>query len=177
LPRHIIRFALFAEVIADKLLKKGSVSTLKEHLKNLLVEKSTVRYRGIIENPNVNEPAPPPRGGNGGGTISGPPRASIPEVMADLRTAFQITDEEAILINQVIDELLKDTNVVANIVNNLHNSLFMNTYRNTLKQRVINYYLDHNWEERLYEGPYISPGGIIEYIVQSIIKVCGTQVA
>ena len=35
LPTKIIRFALFAEVIADKLFKKGSASSLKDHLKNL----------------------------------------------------------------------------------------------------------------------------------------------
>ena len=92
LPSKIIRFALFAEVIADKLLKKGSVSSLKEHLKNLLVEKSTVRYRGIITPPDtVNDP--PPTGGNGGGRAGqAPPRASIPEVMQDLHEIFQITD-------------------------------------------------------------------------------------
>jgi type I restriction enzyme R subunit len=177
LPKHIVRFALFAEVIADKLFKKGSVSSLKEHLKNLLVEKSTVRYRGIISNLTVNDPPPAPRGGAGGGNPTQPPRASIPEVMADLRALFQITDEEAILINEVIDELMKDTNVVTNIVNNLNNPLFMNSYYNTLKQRVINYYLNHNWEERLIEGPYVSAGGIIEYIVQSVVRLCSTQAA
>ncbi len=176
LPIKIIRFALFAEIIADKLFKKGSASSLKDHLKNLLVEKSTVRYRGIINNPTVNEPPPPPRGGNGGGRTE-PPRASIPEVMADLRTVFQITDEEALLINEVIEEVMKDESIVTLIVNNLDNRLFLESYKNTLKQRIINYYLDHNWDDRLIEGPYVSPGGIIEYIVQSVIRLCKTQAA
>jgi len=176
LPIKIIRFALFAEVIADKLFKKGSASSLKDHLKNLLVEKSTVRYRGIINNPTVNEPPPPPRGGNGGGRTE-PPRASIPEVMADLRTVFQITDEEALLINEVIEEVMKDESIVTLIVNNLDNRLFLESYKNTLKQRIINYYLDHNWDDRLIEGPYVSPGGIIEYIVQSVYRMCKTKAA
>lgn len=176
LSPKIIRFALFAEVIADKLFKKGSVSSLKDHLKNLLVEKSTVRYRGIISNPTVNEPQPPPRSRTGGGTTV-PPRASIPEVMDDLRTIFQITDEEAILINEIIEVIMKDVGVVTLIVNNLNNHLFLESYKNTLKQRIINYYLDHNWDDRLIEGPYVSPGGIIEYIVQSVIRLCETQVA
>jgi type I restriction enzyme, R subunit len=177
LPTKIIRFALFAEVIADKLFKKGSASSLKDHLKNLLVEKSTVRYRGIITGATVNEPPPPPRAGTGGENNTIPPRASIPEVMEDLRTVFQITDEEALLINEVIEEVMKDDSIVTLIVNNIDNSLFLDAYRNTLKQRIINYYLDHNWDERLIEGPYVSPGGIIEYIVQSVYRMCKTKAA
>jgi len=175
LTPKIIRFALFAEVIADKLFKKGSTSSLKDHLKNLLVEKSTVRYQGIINNPTVNEPPPPGRG-NGGGR-SEPPRASIPEVMADLRTVFQINDEEALLINNVIEEVMKDESIVTLIVNNLDNRLFLESYKNTLKQRIINYYLDHNWDDRLIDGPYVSPGGIIEYIVQAVFRLCSSKAA
>jgi len=176
LPKMIIRFALFAEVIADKLFKKGSASSLKDHLKNLLVEKSTVRYRGIITSSTVNEPPPPPRGGTGGGRTE-PPRASIPEVMDDLRNVFQITDEEALLINEVIEEVMQDDGIVTLIINNIDNTMFLEAYRNTLKQRIINYYLDHNWDERLIEGPYVSPGGIIEYIVQAVFRLCRNKAA
>ena len=175
LTPKIIRFALFAEVIADKLFKKGSTSSLKDHLKNLLVEKSTVRYQGIINNPTVNEPPPPGRG-NGGGR-SEPPRASIPEVMADLRTVFQINDEEALLINNVIEEVMKDESIVTLIVSNLDNRLFLESYKNTLKQRIINYYIDNNWDDRLIDGPYVSPGGIIEYIVQAVFRLCSSKAA
>lgn len=173
----IIRFALFAEVIADKLFKKGSTSSLKEHLKNLLVEKSTVRYQGIITNNTINEPPPPPIKGKKGGSKTEPPKVSIPEVMNDLRTIFQISDEEAILINEVIEEIMNDNNIVTLIINNLSNSLFIENYRNTLKEKIIEYYLNHNWEERLIEGPYINPGGIIEYIVQSVIRLCEAKAA
>jgi type I restriction enzyme, R subunit len=176
LQTKIIRFALFAEVIADKLFKKGSASSLKDHLKKLLVEKSTLRYLGVITNSVVNEP-PATRGEASGGNNIVPPRASIPEVMEDLRTVFQITDEEALLINEVIEEVMKDDSIVTLIVNNINNTLFLEAYRNTLKQRIINYYLDHNWDERLIEGPYVSPGGIIEYIIQSIMKLCKSKAA
>lgn len=174
LPPHIVRFALFAEVIADKLVKKGSLSSLKAHLKNLLVEKSTVRYRGIISAPeNINEPTPGVS--SRGGSRTPPPRTTITEVMNDLRTTFQITDEEAILINEVIDELMKTDEIVNRIIAHIHDNLFLYTYREKLKQRIIDYYIAHNWEERLIEGPYVSPGGIIEYIVQSVIKMCETK--
>lgn len=123
LSNKIIRFALFAEVIADKLFKKGSTSSLKDHLKNLLVEKSTVRYRGVITNIGVNEPPQTPRGERGGNRAE-PPRASIPEVMEELHEVFQITDEEAILINEVIEEVMKDDSIVTLIVNNIDNNLF-----------------------------------------------------
>ncbi len=176
LSTEIIRFALFAEVIADKLFKKGSISSLKDHLKNLLVEKSTVRYRGVITSPTVNEPPPPPRRG-ARGSRTDPPKTTIPEVLDDLRIFFQITDEEALLINEVIETIMKDKNIVSLIINNLDNKLFLETYKNTLKQRIINYYLDHNWDERLIEGPYVSPGGIIEYIVQAVIALCKNPAA
>lgn len=177
LPSHIIRFALFAEVIADKLFKKGSTSSLKDHLKNLLVEKSAVRYRGVIQNINIlSDPPVKPRGKKGG-TNREIPKASIPEVIDDLRSLFQITDEEAILINAVIEEVTKDSNIANLIADNADNALFLEAYKNTLKQRIINYYLDHDWDDRLIEGPYVSPGGIIEYIVQSIIMLCRSKAA
>lgn len=176
LPTIIIRFALFAEVIADKLIKKGSISSLKDNLKNLLVEKSTLRYRDVITSTNINEPPPLPKPRKGRRRAE-PPRASIPEVMEDLRKVFQISDKEALLINEVIEELMKVDDIVTLIINNINNSLFLEAYRNTLKQRIINYYLDHNWEERLIEGPYISPGGIIEYIVQAVFELCRNKAA
>ncbi len=175
LPIEIIRFALFAEVIAEKLVKKGSDSSLKEHLKKLMIEKSAVRYKGVIINPTAREPHPP-RTGRRGGTIP-PPKKTISEVLDDLRTRFQISDTEAVLINAVIDEIMKDENVVTLIINNIENNLFLDPYRNTLKQRIINYYLEHDWDERLIGGPYVSPGGIIEYIVQSVILLCKSQAA
>ncbi|TGL13093.1 type I restriction endonuclease subunit R [Leptospira levettii] len=166
----IIRFALFAEVIADKLYKKGSASSLKDHLKNLLVEKSTVRYRGVIISTTVNEPPPPPRGGTVRGRTD-PPRASIPDVMVDLRNVFQITDGEALLINQVIESILNDRNVLDLIFNNSKNKWFLDNYKQNLKQRVIDFYLSKNWDQRLIEGPYISPGGIIDYIVNAAYRL------
>ncbi|HRG42874.1 MAG TPA: hypothetical protein PKY97_00360, partial [Saprospiraceae bacterium] len=103
--------------------------------------------------------------------------ASIPEVMDDSWNVFQITDEEALLINEVIENVMKDDGIVALIINNIDNNLFLETYRNTLKQRIVNYYLDHNWDERLFEGPYVSPGGIIEYIVQAVFRLCRSKAA
>ena len=180
LPEHIVRFALFGEAIADKLFKKGSMKSLSDYLKNLLVEKSAVRYRGVIDGVSiVNEP-PGPRRNTGGNSTPGsfePPRASVPEVMDDLRNVFQISDEEAILINAVIEELVTDDLLVVTIQRNASNPLFMNNYRGVIRQRVINYYLENNWDDRLIEGPYINPGGIIDYIVKAIVNLCAAQAA
>lgn len=177
LPLNIVRFALFAEVISDKLFKKGSEASLKDHLNDLLVEKSTVRYKGVISNITIAKEPRKLTGRTSVGSRPEPPRASITEVMEDLRMLFQISDEEAILINEMIEEVMKDESVVNLIINNINNKLFLETYKHTLKQRIINYYLDHNWDERLIEGPYVSPGGIIEYIVQAVFKLCSNIAA
>lgn len=179
LPEHIVRFALFGEAIADKLFKKGSMKSLSDYLRHLLVEKSAVRYRGVIDGVSVVSEPPRPAGGSGGSGTPGfqPPRASVPEVMDDLRNVFQISDEEAILINSVIEELVKDNLLVSTIQRNAANPLFMNSYRGVIKQRVINYYFEHNWDDRLIEGPYISPGGIIDYIVKAVIELCSKKAA
>ncbi len=175
LSDKLVRFALFAEVIADKLIKKGSYSKLQEHIKNLLVEKSAVRYRGIISAPDtINEPQQR-NGSRGRNSGTPPPRQSIDEVIEDLRNRFQISDEEALLINEVIEVLMKDETVVSRIINHINDELYLNTYKGILVQRVKNYYSDHNWEERLIEGPYVNPGGIIEYIVQSVIEMAEAQ--
>jgi type I restriction enzyme R subunit len=175
LPVHLIRFGLFAEVIADKLLKPGSESSLKKYLKELVIEKSAVRYKGIITKPKeIKDSPPPPRPRD---RHPEPPKASIPEVMDDLRRIFQISDEEALLINQVIEELMKDRQIVDIIVEHQRDSLFLDSYKNVLKQRVINYYIANDWDDRLEKGPYISPGGIIDYMVQTIIRLCSVKAA
>jgi hypothetical protein len=156
------------------------MKSLSDYLRRLLVEKSAVRYRGVIDGVSiVNEP-PRPGGGNGGNSTPGgfqPPRASVPEVMDDLRNVFQISDEEAILINAVIEELVKDDFLEVTIQRNASNPLFMNSYRGVIKQRVISYYLEHNWDDRLIEGPYINPGGIIDYIIKAIVNLRAAQAA
>jgi hypothetical protein len=182
LPEHIVRFALFGEAIADKLFKKGSMKSFSDYLRNLIVEKSAVRYRGVIDGGNIVNETPASygkRGANGSPGSNGfqPPGASVPEVIHDLRNAFQISDEEAILINAVIEELIKDDSLVATIQRNISNPLFMKSYREVVRQRVIDYYLGHNWDNRLIEGPYISPGGIIDYIVKAVITLSAEQAA
>lgn len=174
IPDKLVRFALFAEVIADKLIKKGSYSKLQEHIKSLLVEKSAVRYRGIISAPNTLNEAPRERF-RGTRPNTPPPRQTISEVMEDLKNRFQISDEEALLINEVIEVLMKDETVVSRIINHINDELYLNNYKGILIQRVKNYYSAHNWEERLIEGPYVNPGGIIEYIVQSVIGMAEAQ--
>lgn len=175
LPIPVVRFALFAEVIADKLIKKGSISSLKDHLKGLLIEKSAVRYNGVISNITVAKDPRPPIPPRSGGNV--PPKKSIPEVMQGLKDSFRITEQEAILINQVIEELMTDKFMVKVIWDNRNNKLFLENYFNTLRQRIINYYLDHDWDDRLIQGPYISPGGIIEYITKAVIQLCITPAA
>jgi hypothetical protein len=73
--------------------------------------------------------------------------------------------------------LVKDDVLVAIIQRNASNPLFMNTYQGVIKQRVINYYFEHNWDDRLIEGPYINPGGIIDYIVKAIVNLCAAKAA
>lgn len=97
--------------------------------------------------------------------------------MEDLRSLFQISEEEEILINEVIEEISKDHNVVSLIINNMNNVLFLSNYKYTLQERIKNYYIDHNREEKLLEAVYINPGGIIEYMVQSIIRLCEAKAA
>ncbi len=53
----------------------------------------------------------------------------------------------------------------------------MNSYRGGIKQWVISYYFEHNWDDRLIVGPYINPGGIIDYIVKAIVNLCAQAAA
>src|SRR5690606_4374519 len=103
----------------------------------------------IISAPDtINEPQQRNRS-RGGNSATPPPRQSIEEVIEDLRNRFQISDEEALLINEVIEVLMKDETVVSRIINHINDELYLNNYKGILVQRVKNYYSDHNWEERL----------------------------
>lgn len=91
----IKRFATFAEYVGPQLIKQGSVSELMKQIRQTEVIKAAVQYQGVRTS------AGPVKLKPGKGTKgAGPPikKVSVQDMIDQIRTQFQITDEEALYI-------------------------------------------------------------------------------
>ena len=106
-------FATFAEYVGPQLIKLGSVSDLMKQIRQTEVIKAAVVYQGITTSRG---PVKPNKGaGNKGG---GPPPAkiSVQDMISEIRTKFNITDEEALYIKQVTVEKSADRSLQERLV-------------------------------------------------------------
>ena len=100
-PDEVRDFATFAEYVGPQLIKQGSVSELMKQIRQTEVIKAAVEYRGEVRGGGVVK-LKPGKGKKG----SGPPisKVSVQDMIAEIRTKFTITDEEALYIKQVTEE-------------------------------------------------------------------------
>ena len=97
-------FIVFAEVMADLLIKKGKTSELKQLLKNIELTKGAVKYHGSRANIHIvkEQRKTGLKMGNGG---QAPPRTTIEEALAEIEQKYQISKEDAIVIKEICEEV------------------------------------------------------------------------
>ncbi len=168
-PKHLEEFALFADLIAGKLIKIGNDKTLKEALKDITVEKAAVKYLGVIENPH--ELHDPKGGITATGESSSPPKATIKETIADIKVKFNISDDDEIMIKAVFEERLKDDELIELITANKNDKEFLQkTVATELRNRIIESYKKRGQIKKTREELYKEPGGIFDLLVSSVIQ-------
>jgi len=95
---------------------------MKEFLQQLYVERGAVRDEGLKENPNKEyKSTETPRGAGGKTEIN---KITIPAMLEEIKEKFQITKEEAIVLNDITMELESDSSVIEIVQANKLNELF-----------------------------------------------------
>jgi type I restriction enzyme, R subunit len=163
-------FLLFSEMIHDKLIKEGNQNGLKQYLKGIKLEKGAVVYKGkysLMSGEEGKQIKPQQKAP----VNSKLPVATIPDVLEKIKEKYPISDKDAIVIREICEEQIKDSDNLRLIENNLERILFLQAYKKgTLRTRIIGAFYDRNIEDRLGEELYIEDGGILDLMTVNVIE-------
>jgi type I restriction enzyme R subunit len=163
----LVQFAFFADLIAGKLIKLGSEGTLKKSLASVTVEKAAVKYLGEKKNPNtVREPKP----GKPTSPIV-PPKATIEDVIDNIRQLFKIEEGDEIIIKEIYAETMTNEDLLKLISANKDNPTFLQqTVATQIRQLIIDAYKQKGMVRKTREPLYKDTGGIFDLLADNIIR-------
>lgn len=170
LELKVNNFIVFAEVMAELLIKKGKTSELKQLLKNIELTKGAVKYHGSRANIHkVKEQRKTGlKIGNGG---QAPPRTTIEEALAEIEQKYQISKADAIVIKEICEDVSKRYDIRQKITENRDNENYLkNNAEPKVKTEVKQEYMNRELWEKLEDPIYIQRGGIISLMGKTIIK-------
>jgi type I restriction enzyme, R subunit len=167
-PEHIKEFAVFSDFIGPQLIKQGSVSELMKQIRQTEVVKAAVEYQGELHGGGTIKIR------SGGGKKGAPPpmvRASIQDVITEIRTKFNISDEEALYIRQVTEEKSADPVIHTTVLTHREDRSFLEgPYRGQVNGNIQDTYNDLARYEELSDPKYIDTGGIFDIMAVTVIQ-------
>lgn len=170
LDYQLHEFIVFAEAMANTLIKRGKTSELTQLLKNVELSKGAVKYHGQKTNMTVVKESKKTglKQGNGGNT---PPRTTIEQALKDIEQKYQIPKEDAIVIREICEEVSNQYDIKRRIIDNRKNDSYLKTTAEPkVKGEVKNGYIKRNMWEKLEDPIYIERGGIISLMGKAIIR-------
>ena len=170
LEDHLKEFVNFSEVLGELLIRKGKVSEIKQFLKNVELTKGAVKYEGLKTNISVvkNRKKTGLKSGSGGSEI---PRTTIEAALEDIRTKFEISEEEAIVIRDVCEEVSENTSMKERLIANKENEVYLlNNAKPKVESEVKDEYIKRDLWDKLEDPMYTDKGGIISLIGRTVIQ-------
>jgi type I restriction enzyme, R subunit len=163
-------FIVFAEVMSNLLIKQGKISELTQLLKNVNLSKGAVEFVGQSENPN--NPASSTRTGTRTGTGNlTPPKATIEQAIEEIKQQFQISDEDAIVITEICEEVSNKPEIKQPIIENRNDLIYLrNSAKPRIKSEITSNFIRREMYEKLTEPIYVDNGGIISLMGEVVIK-------
>jgi len=167
-PAEVKEFAAFAEYVGPQLIKQGSVSELMQQIRQTEVVKAAVEYQGEVK------PVPgviKPKGSGGKKGVSPPPaKATVQEMIADIKAKFDISDDEALYIKQVTDEKVADPAIGSTVQSHRDDRIFLEgAYRGQVNGEIRVSYNDLARYEELADPKYTDTGGIFDIMSMTVI--------
>jgi len=167
-PSELQEFAVFAEYTGPQLIKQGRVSELMALIRKTEVIKAAVQFQGEVRSPGRVKLKP---GGGGKGPGLTPKKVSVHEMIADLRTKFAISDEEALFIREVTEEKAADPAIRTTVHTHRHDLLFLESaYRLQVKGEINHSYSERGRYEELADVKYTDTGGIFDIMAVTVIR-------
>lgn len=170
LEQRLHDFIVFAEAMANVLLKRGRTSELKQLMKYVELTKGAVRYQGSRSNP-TKAAEPRPTGPRPGATATEPPRTTIEQALKGIKERFAISDDEALVIREICTEVSNKYEVKERIIENRENEDYLKqTARPKVRSEITNAYLRRDLWQKLEDPIYTDRGGIISLMGRAVIE-------
>lgn len=170
LEKRLHEFIVFAEAGSDMLLKKGKTSELTQLLKNVVLSKGAIKSLGFKTNMTVVK-QPKKTGLKMGTAGNEPPRITIENAIREIKEKFQISNEDAIIIKEICEEVSKQYEIREPIINNKDNETYLKTKAEPkVKMEVKNGYIKRQMWGKLADPMYKDKGGIFSLMGKTIIK-------
>jgi type I restriction enzyme, R subunit len=166
-PLEIQEFVAFAEYVEPQLIKQGGVSELMKQIRATEVEKTAVKYIGEIKGfGSIKENT---RKWKKGG--SPPKKISVHDMINEIQTRFNISEEEALYIKQVTNEKFLDENIKQTVVMHREDNVFLDeTYKSQVNQDVQQTYAERGRYDELGDAKYTDTGAIFDIMAFTIIQ-------
>jgi type I restriction enzyme R subunit len=165
---EIKEFATFAEYVGPQLIKAGSVSELMKQIRQTEVIKAAVEYQGV-ESGGGTVKLKPGKGKKGSGLPL--KKVSVHDMIAEIQSRFDITDEEALYIKQVTEEKVADPVIQSTVIAHREDRLYLEgAYRGQVNGEIQTAYDDRGRYEELSDPKYTDTGGIFDIMAVTVIQ-------
>jgi type I restriction enzyme, R subunit len=162
-------FAVFAEIVGPQLIKRGTVSELMKQIHATSVVKAAVRDLG--ETTMLGGDGPSPQ--RPGSAITGEVhtfRVTVDAMIEKLRQRHTITDDEALIIKEVIEEKTQDEEIRTTIQVNRDDKVFLDgQYKGQIIVSIRGAYSQRDKWEALVDPKYSDDGGIFDIMAHTVI--------
>jgi type I restriction enzyme R subunit len=161
-------FATFAEYVGPQLIKAGSVSELMRQIRQTEVIKAAVEYQGVESGGGTIKV----RSGTGRKGVGLPPKkVSVQDMIAEIRTRFDISDEEALYIKQVTEEKVADPEIHSTVAAHRDDRIYLEgDYRVQVNGEIQTAYDQRGRYEELTDLKYTDTGGIFDIMAVTVIQ-------
>lgn len=168
-PETVARFARFAEYVGPQLIKQGTVSDLMEKIRATGVVRAAVQDMGVRNfEPRLPRPQGPPRPRTGGGA---PPQVTIADMIEKVRLRFQISDEDALLIREVLEEKVQDEVVKNDVLIHRSDQIYLEgPLKSGLNKDIQDAYLSRDRIDDVIDPKYNEAGGIFDLMAYTVIQ-------
>ncbi len=168
-PEPIKEFSAFAEYVGPQLIKQGTVSELMRLIRKTEVVKAAVQFQGEVRGGGTVKI----RSGGAGIKGSGPPlkKVSVQEMIADIRSRFAISEEEALYIKQVTEAKEEDLGIQTTVHTHRDDRRYLEeAYRLQVNGKIQDSYSDLGRYDELTDTKYIDTGGIFDIMAITVIQ-------
>jgi len=168
-PDEVKEFVAFAKVVGPQLIKQGSVSELMKQIRQTEVVKAAVTYQGEVRSGGGTVKLRP-RGGKKG---VAPPskKVSVQDMVDEIRTRFNISDEEALYIKQVTELKTADPTIRSTVQAHRNDVIYLEgAYRGQVNGEIRYEYNGLGRYEELADTKYTDTGGIFDIMAVTVIQ-------
>ena len=165
---EIRQFVAFAEIVGPQLIKQGTLSELMKQIRRTEVIKSAVEYQGEVRSGGkVKLKA----GRKGKGPGPAPKKVSVQDMITEIRSRFDISDEEALYIKQVTEEKAADPAIRDTVQAHREDRIYLEgAYRGQVNGKIQETYDDLGRYEELSDPKYTDNGGIFDIMAVTVIQ-------